>query len=197
MTHDMTAAYQMYRRQLQILAHRKPEGQFVLKCPEHLWFVDAILETFPDACIVWTHRDPVASVASYSSLIALNHRLWYGRFENAELGASIHTRFLQGVERAMDARERAGEQRAHQFFDVDFQELVADPVAMVGRIAEHFDLNYTDGDAEAVRSWLDNDRSDGRGQHLYSPQQFGLDPAAIQRDYARYIERFNIPLRQY
>jgi len=195
MKYDMRAAYQVYRSQLQILAEQQPTGQFVLKCPEHLWFLDAILETFPDACIVWTHRDPVASVASYSSLIALNHRLWYGRFENEALGAHIRGRFLNGIDRAMDARERAG--REHQFYDVDFQELAADPTAMVGRIAEHFDLNYTAEDAAAVRDWLDNDRSDGRGQHLYSPSQFGLDPAAIHRDYARYIERFNIPLKSY
>ena len=192
MSYDMSGPYREYRRQLQLLAYQRPTGQFVLKCPEHLWFLDTILEVFPDACIVWTHRDPVASVASYSSLISLNHRLWYGGFQPEALGAYVHARFLSGVTRAMHARDRAG--REAQFFDVDFRELVSDQAGMVRRICEHFDLALGPRDEAAVRAWLESKRADAKGMHSYSPEQFGLDAAAIHRDYAAYIERFRIPL---
>jgi len=53
---DMTGPYRQYKEAMQVSAHRRPTEQFVMKCPEHLWFLDALLKVFPDACIVWTHR---------------------------------------------------------------------------------------------------------------------------------------------
>ena len=59
---DMRWAYEGYKSQLNILNHNWPARNLVLKCPEHLWFMDALLDVFPDACVIWTHRDPVASI---------------------------------------------------------------------------------------------------------------------------------------
>lgn len=191
---DMTPAYQDYRRQLQIIASRLPEQDLILKCPEHLWFVDALLEVFPDACIVWTHRDPLASTASYCSLISLNHRMLYGRIDTHGLGAHIADRFQLGVERAMAARDR--HHNPDQFFDVDFVELVKDPEVVVRRIHEHFSLPYPDSMPAAIDDWLHNGRADKKGQHRYSASVYGLDPDDIDRRYARYIERFQIPCRR-
>jgi hypothetical protein len=57
--------------------------------------IDALLAVFPDVEIVWTHRDPVASVASYCSLISLAQRMLYGRLDAVALGAHIRDRFLE------------------------------------------------------------------------------------------------------
>src|SRR5690606_21146255 len=93
----------------------------------HLWFIDDLLRVFPDACIVWAHRDPFTSIASYCSLISLQWRTLYGEIDTKRLGAHITDRFLQGAERAMAARARAN---PAQFFDVKFSELVRDPAGM-------------------------------------------------------------------
>ena len=193
MGRDMAPAYAYYRRQLQILAHHTPTRHFVLKCPEHLWFIDALLEVFPDACVVWTHRDPVASVASYCSLSSLQRRMLYGHIDRPAIGAHIQDRFRIGVERAMVAR--AGIADESRFFDVDFRDLVQDPIAMVHRINAHFDLPHTAGADAAMQAWLDNGREDKRGQHRYSAEQWGLDRAAIHTEYGPYIERFSIPVQ--
>jgi hypothetical protein len=67
----MAWAYREYREYLQLLLSQRPADQLVLKCPENLWFLDALLEVFPDACVVWTHRDPYDTIASYCSLISM------------------------------------------------------------------------------------------------------------------------------
>jgi hypothetical protein len=193
MGRDMVPAYRYYKRQLQILAHHTPTRHFVLKCPEHLWFVGALLEVFPDACVVWTHRDPVASVASYCSLSSLQRRMLYGYIDREGIGRHIRDRFRIGVERAMAARARHGDESS--FFDVDFMELVQDPMAMVHRIQGHFGLPRSEQADAAMRAWLDNGRKDKRGQHRYSADQWGLDAAAIHAEYAPYIERFSIPVK--
>ena len=187
--HDMTKAYAEYRQCLQVMAQREPQSDFVLKCPDHLWFVDALLENFPDAAIVWTHRDPVASIASYCSLISLNWRLMYGRFDPTEIGRHIEDRFLVGIERAMAVRDRVGDAR---FFDVDFDSLCAEPSSVVDQITQHFDLStIPEG---SINDYLRKKRQDAKGAHKYSIERYGLDPSRIHERYAAYIERFQIPV---
>lgn len=194
MTTDMVAPYRDYRRQLQIIAQRDPGRSLILKCPEHLWFLDALLTVFPDACIVWTHRDPLASIASYCSLISLNHRMLFGRIDQKAIGENITDRFLLGVERAMATR--AKHNKEDQFFDVDFVDLVNDPATMVRRIHDHFDLPYADTMHQDIQQWLNNDRADKKGRHRYSADVYGLNAAEIDRRYANYIEQFQIPCRR-
>lgn len=194
MQSDMVRPYREYHQQLQLISTMQPGVDFVLKCPEHLWFLDALLEVFPDACIVWTHRDPVASVASYCSLLSLNQRMLYGRFEPLSIGAHITERFDLGVRRAMEARDRTG--RPGQFFDVSFNELVQDPVAMVHRIQKHFDLEPSAGMDADMDRWLNNGRSDKRGKHHYSAERYGLDVAQIHTQFADYIDRFGITVKK-
>jgi hypothetical protein len=190
---DMAPAYRYYRRTLQLMAHWQPTERFLLKCPEHLWFLDALMEVFPDACVVWTHRDPVASVASYASLSSLQRRMVYGRMDPPAIGRHIQQRFKMGVERAMAARDRIGDES--RFFDVDFQQLVEDPIKMVGRIQDHFGLERAADSEQQMRAFLTNDRADKRGRHRYSTEQWGLDPESVRRDFAPYIDRFSIPVK--
>lgn len=60
----MRPAYAMHRRVLQQLQWQVPGARWVLKAPSHLFAMDALLHTYPDARIVQTHRDPVTVVAS-------------------------------------------------------------------------------------------------------------------------------------
>lgn len=187
MHHDMRTSYREYKQMLQLLVHQRPAQQLVLKCPEHLWFLDALLEVFPDACIVWTHRNPFNSLASYCSLISLQWRTMYGTIAPEAIGEHILRRFSQGVERAMEVRARVGEER---FFDVDFLELVRDQAAMVGRITDHFGIDATD--PAVLEAYLDTERSDGRGKHKYDAAMYGLRREEVLDRFAPYIRRFDI-----
>ena len=174
---EMAWAYREYRRQLQLLLWRERVDQLVLKCPEHLWFLDSVLEAFPDACIVWTHRDPLDCVASYSSLISLSRRTLQGRIDPAQIGPHIADRFHQGVERAMAARDAIGDES--RFFDVNFRELVADPVGMTNRIEERFGLDPTDH--RLLDDWLTKKRADAPGRHRYDPAMWDLHAIRFAR----------------
>lgn len=188
---DMRVAYEEYKVWLQVLLAQHPVDNLLLKCPEHLWFMDALLDTFPDACIVWTHRDPFDSVASYASLMSLTRRMIYGTFEPKELGAYIEARFLEGVTRAMEVRERRGSQN---FYDVDFRRLHKDPEGVLRDVCARFDLELPPNPSDAVRTWQEADRADKKGSHHYSPEMFGVDPDRVRTSFAKYIDRFDISL---
>ena len=189
--HDMAESYREYKQCLQVMAQREPESGFVLKCPDHLWFIDSLLEVFPDACIVWTHRDPYDSIGSYSSLISLNWRLMYGRFDPRDVGAHVQDRFLNGIQRALAVRERVGEDR---FYDVDFVNLCQDPTSVVDGITNHFGLRPIEHDQ--VHGYLGKKRQDARGKHKYDAGRYGVDRAEVYNEYQDYIDRFKIPVHR-
>lgn len=186
---DMRVPYREYRRTLQVMAHWQPTGRFVLKCPDHMWFLDSLLDVFPDAAIVWTHRDPVDVIASYCSMVSLTRRLYYGYIDGDAIGAHIVKRFHEGIERAMEVRRRVGEEH---FYDINFEDLKTDPVASIEGAFEHFDLNWTSHTEHELRQWLAQPRRDKPGCHSYGPNQWGLDPAAIREQYAGYLDRFDV-----
>jgi len=188
---DMVPPYQEYRQYLQMMAHHNPTGQFVLKCPEHLWFLDALLEVFPDACIVWPHRDPVRCIASYSSMISLTRRAWYGRIYADHIGGHITDRFFQGIEWG----EAVKQAHPDKFFDVRFEDLIRDPIAMVQSIKEHFDLPQDPDTARAMQAWMDQPRADKPGKHVYSAEQWGLDEDEVRERFADYIGRLDLSQR--
>ena len=71
---DMAPAYAQHRLALQTLQSRQPTERWVLKTPYHLWHLDALLAAYPDARIVWTHRDPGPVVTSLASLANAGQR---------------------------------------------------------------------------------------------------------------------------
>ncbi len=192
MQRDMVDSYREYKRYLQLLLSQRPAEQLVLKCPEHLWFVDALLEVFPDACIVWTHRDPVPTIASYCSLISMQWRTLYGRFNPHDLGAHISGRFLEGVQRAMHVRQQSDPKR---FFDVNFHNLVADYTGTVREISEYFDLPFAEDGPARIDGYLANKREDAKGAHKYSVDRYGVDVDDVHARYADYIASFSVSVK--
>ncbi len=184
---DMVWPYREYRRQLQMLLHRRSARRLVLKCPEHLWFLDALLEVFPDACIVWTHREPRACIASYSSMVSVARRLTMGKVDPREVGAHVADRFHTGVTRAMAVRDRVGDD---SFIDLPLAELAADPVAAVRRIEERFELPPASDDL--LHGYLDQRRVDDPGAHRYNAEMFGLGEEDIRSRFGGYLDRFDL-----
>lgn len=187
--HDMKPSYEEYRNFLKIMVERVPDKKLILKCPDHMWYIDDLLEVFPDACIVWTHRDPSRSIPSYCSLASLNWRLLYGEFNPKELGPYIEERFLNGIERALSVREKLGEDR---FVDINFSELLNDPAKAINKITSHFDLKPVS--AEKMTEYLNTDRPDDRGKHKYTADHYGVDRDATKRRFKFYTDRFSVSL---
>ncbi len=120
---DATPDYAYLRQQLQILQWRQPPRRWVLKSPFHLWNLNPLLREFPDATIVWTHRDPAAALASWCSLAEVSRRLYNRRVDLALLGRDWMQLWAEATERAARVRRVA----ARPFLDVRQDELAAGP----------------------------------------------------------------------
>ena len=188
---DHRPAYRYLRRLLQLIQWQQRRAgsraeRWVLKTPHHLAYADLVLEEFPDALLVQTHRDPLESIPSLASFI---HALWSLVSESVdakEIGRQWNAKMAHGLAHCLEVRERF----PGRFVDVWFQDAVRDPVEQARRIYGVAGLAWS-GDAEAaMRRFVATNPREGRPPHLYTLEEFGLTRAGIERDFAAYRERF-------
>lgn len=189
---DLRPAYRFHRRFLQQLQWRAPARRWVLKAPSHLFAFDALLETYPDARIVQTHRDPVTVLASVASLTAVLQRAFTDEIDPLEIGQEVSRRWTNGLDRAMQLR-RSGRVPAERFVDVHYHELVRDPLAVVRRIYAHFEIPLTEAAEAPMRRFLAENPKDKHGAHRYSPRSFGFEADDLARRFKAYREFYGVP----
>ncbi len=185
---DHLVSYREMKAQVQLLQGDEPPRHWLLRTPAHLFALDAIYATFPDACIVQIHRDPGATVTSFCSLAATIRRANSTGRDPARLGPRWTEVWAQGMDRAMAARHRAP--ATTSFVDVAYEQLVGDPVATVARVLEAIDADPGVIDVDALDARVRAGRQGRR--HVYEPAWFGIDPDALRERFAPYIEQFDV-----
>lgn len=192
---DKRPVYRFLRTFLQYLQWQDPKRAgkaWVLKAPAHLTALPAVLETFPDASIVMTHRDPVAVVPSFASLGYTLTRLGSDHADPAVIGRHWSRRWQAALQDFMATR--AGAAR-HRFLDVMYEEQVKDPLGTATRVMEKIGLAVDDAARRSLLGWVDANPRDGRARHRYTPEMFGLTEAGLKEDYAFYREAFGFSAR--
>jgi hypothetical protein len=189
---DMRPAYAFHRRFLQHLQWRTPGARWVLKAPSHIFSYEALLDTYPDARIVQTHRDPVTAVTSVASLSSVLHRAFSRHRAPTEFGHEVTIRWADGLERSLELR-RTGRVSPERLVDVQYHKLVKDPMATVRRIYAQFRMSLTPRAEARMRKFLAANPQGKHGRHEYTPNTFGLDPQELASRFRVYSEYFGVP----
>lgn len=190
---DMHWVYEWHRDQLKLIGADDHERRWVLKDPPHMRWLDTLLATYPDACIVQAHRDPGRVVPSLCNMTA--------SFRVAFEGDKAFTtdpdwqveHYLQGALKTIEVREDAD---PAQFVDVFFDDLVERPIETVKRIYSHFDIELTGTAERAMQDWYDANRKGSHGEHVYNAEDFGMTADAVRERYAAYIDHFDVPIER-
>ena len=170
---DWAGAYRRHRRNLQLIG-LGTDRRWVLKNPSHLFALDALLAVYPDALIVQTHRAPEVAIASVCSLAAQATAGWSDTFAGEVIGRDQLELWASGWERFGAERARHDQDR---FFDVSYDDLVADPVGTAEAVYAHFGLPFSGAAADAMRALAGGGR--GGPSHRYTLADFGLTTAAV------------------
>ena len=120
-----------------MLQHGYDSRRWNLKTPAYLMGFDAIFEVYPEARMVWTHRDPAEVVVSVSSLNAALHRVMCRDVDRVVVAHHWLERLAGMVDRAMAylyALPDAPITHLH------YGDLTADPVGSVERV--YADLGF-------------------------------------------------------
>jgi hypothetical protein len=189
---DMAPAYRWHRIYLQHLQSRHAGDRWLLKSPAHLWCLGALLDEYPDALIVQTHRDPVRVIASISALAALLRSLASDHGSVAHAASQYAEDILLGLDRSVEAR-RDGTVPAGQVVDVQFTDFMADPFATIGAVYDALGIEYSVTAEARMRDYLAANPGDGGGGgSRYSFADTGLDADELRERGRAYQEYFGV-----
>ncbi len=169
---DWTGPFRRHRGNLQLIGLNDTGRRWVLKNPSHLFSLDAIMQVYPDALIIQTHRAPRAVIGSMCSLAAHATQGWSSTFLEKVIGTDQLELWARGLEEFAAARAR---HNPAQFLDVDYADFTADPAGTVESVYAHFGLPYSGAAADAIRALhAQAGQGDARPAHRYSLADFGL-----------------------
>ncbi|MCB0994866.1 MAG: sulfotransferase [Acidimicrobiales bacterium] len=188
---DMAPAYGFHKLQLQILQSTVPVERWALKTPVHTWHLDALHAVYPDARLVWCHRDPVVAVNSTASLVTALQTLHSDQVSPPDIGHAWRDKCLHAVTAGTEARGRLG--LDDTIFDLQYAELIDDPVGAIERIYQHFDLELSELGRRRMQAWLEARPQDAFGRHRYQLSDFGLDERELRGLFADYVTRYEVP----
>lgn len=191
---EVPGQYVSHKRLLQNFQWQGPKGRWTLKSPQHLFDLPALLQAYPGAMLVWTHRDPALTFSSLSSMIAGFLAAFGGDKDKAAIGRDVVETWTVGMNRALAARrDPAIEAR---IIDLAHSDIVTDPMGAVARIHDHFGLDFSAGHQARISRFLaENPAAQRIGKHRHSPEEYGIDIAELRHRMADYHGRFGALLR--
>jgi hypothetical protein len=186
---DQRSAYEYHRAVLQVLQSGGVRGRWTLKSPHHALALEHLIAVYPDARLVLLHRDPVVLTASVCSLISTlsstfsdaDHRDYIAQHWPAMLEESVRR-----IDAFRDAHPK------HPIVDVQYSDLVTDPVATVRAIYAAVGDELDDAAAAAIGAYVEAHPRGQFGAHRYDVGEYGLDRGALAARFAEYTDRYDI-----
>jgi hypothetical protein len=187
---DMTTAYAYERTVLQMLQSRAP-GVWSLKMPSHTVHIEALLATFPDARIVWAHRDPFKATASFLRLNYLSRAVLGVDVDVDVIVPNVLRQLREHVDRPLATRRRIGNDR---FFDLHYTDLMRDPIRVMRSLYDWAGDDLTTSTEQAMLAWLDDHPQDRHGVAPYSLDGSGVTRADLEPIFDEYLSEFDVAL---
>ena len=186
-------AYAHHRRIMQHYTWQRRQREaneqrnWLLKTPFHLKELEVLLETYPDAVFIQTHREPVELIGSWNSIV---ERIRGSHMEPRpphETGTE-QLAFMSGMlNDAMRFRASRPELDA-RWVDVRYTDLVSNPMAVVRDVYARFDWPLEPAAVDTMETWLSLQAEQRRREprHEYSLEEYGLASEDVNDAFAPY-----------
>jgi Sulfotransferase family len=184
-------AYRFHKRFLQHLQYQAGGvGRWILKCPDHIFALDAIRAVYPDARFVFVHRDPLRVLPSVAHLTEVLRRPFSRSVDRAAIGREQSKRWLAGVQLMIGAADR--QPFAEPIFHLHYRDLANDPGRAVEALYRHFGLNLTPEAASAIANTIEANPGGRYGASHAAFEDYGLDETVERERFTPYTSRFDI-----
>jgi hypothetical protein len=175
---------------MQVLLWQRPAKYWVLKTPHHMEYLDTLLDVFPEAKIVQTHRDPQKTMGSFCSMVAHGRGVFSDHVDAKEAASHWVRKVRRMIEKSMEIRKQRGEEH---FLDVSYYDLLDEPIKELERIYNFAGIEFTDKTATAAKQTTVRNVQHRYGHHRYDLEDFGLSRQEIEKQFAFYRNHYNIP----
>jgi len=187
---DFRSAYGWHKRALRYFQATTPGAQWALKTPLHSAYLKSLLETFPDACLIHTHRDPMKVIASVSSLCQTGRSGWSDHVDPPPQ-ADHDARYIAEITHRATAFRKSHPEHEARFVDVAFNKFMSDPLAEIDRIHAHFSRPLSEASRAAMSAYYKNRPRNKYGTHTYSLEKYGLSETVHGPLFAEYRDHFS------
>ena len=185
---DQTPGYQFLRMMLQVLLHQDGRARrWVLKSPQHLEQFVPIMNVFPDATFIVTHRDPVDVSVSMATMMTYTMRMSVDEVDVPTVAGYWIDRIDEMLSACLRDHDKLPAERT---IDVRFDEFMADDLAMVQRVWDTAGYSPTDESRAAVAEYLTGHTRGRLGTVDYRAEDLGLDKDELRARFAPYVDRF-------
>jgi hypothetical protein len=184
------SSFALHRRYLQTLAAPGDGRRWLLKSPEHLLRLRSLVEMYPDAKIVYCHRDPLAVCASEASLIARLQGIGSAAVDVSARAGELAAIFARMLDEAQ--RFRAAGAPADLFYDLHFDDLEADPMAALAGVYRHLGVEMSDVARTRLETFVAENPRHGRGTHRYSAVSRASLAPDVEAAFRAYTDAFGI-----
>ncbi|CAF4810628.1 unnamed protein product, partial [Rotaria sp. Silwood2] len=173
-----------------------PKSHWLLKSPIHIFSFDKLLQHYPNALLIMTHRQLDEVLPSSCCLTLATVGLYFDE-TNSISRDRILKRCCQFVDTEIECMMKfrtsdngvLGQLKKH-ILDITYNNLMKDPIGVVHQIYDYFDLHWSNEMEMAMRDWLLRNPQGKQGRHTYSLAEFGLNQEDIETRYADYINLF-------
>jgi hypothetical protein len=186
---DMRGAYRRHQKLVKLVGATDPGRRWLLKYSVHVRNLPALLEVYPDACIVWTHRDPSRVMRSYASVVGGFRSVFEREVDLCAIAREQIELWASGLERAIAFRRG---QDPRRFFDLHFGAFRADPVGSVKRIYAHFDQPLSSEGERRLTEWARSNPEQKHGRHEYVHKDIGIGDEEVRERFSAYLDFFGI-----
>lgn len=160
---------------------------WVLKTPGHLMALQTVLDVFPDAKIIMTHRDPVSTIPSYCSMEASLYKMGTDEITHLQIGKYWQARLKAWLDNFMQVRAKNDDMR---FVDVNYKAMLKNPTQLGADILKRSGVATSADTDMHMSNWIEANRREDRAAHKYDLESFGLSAQNIKSEYQAYIDQY-------
>ena len=188
---DMKSAYAYHQRVLKLLQSKCPPYLWHLKTPVHMLYLDALVNEYPNAKLLWSHRDPAKVLGSVCSLISYCRSWLSDRSDIATIGNEQLNIWTEAMRRAIAFRDRVSDER---FADLSLADIQTDPLGAINRAYAQLGIPFDDRSKTAMQKWVDWHKHGSHGTHVSHLEDFGLTEDQVRTAFGIYTRRFEVLL---
>jgi len=177
---DMVPAYKYHNSFLQHLQLHNKNERWLLKAPAHLYDIDALMQVYPDAQIIQTHRDPLQVIGSISSHTNVVRAAFSDVLDPHSIAKDWRRYWQLAVTRMQNYRDQ---HPSLAICDIYYSDLIADPVRVVKTLYKQLDLEFSAEFEIALQRYIGKNP---QNKHKYTLQDFGLDGESTRAMFSDY-----------
>ena len=160
--------------------------RWILKCPMYYGLEHELLDIFPDAYLVMTHRDPKITLASSMKLLTYFYKPFSNRDIQDQVPMYLHGQ-AESMERHLAIRKEIPELK---IIDIDYREMADSAETAIEKIYNFCGMDLQESSKNKMLAWDSSNPRHKKGKHEYSLETYGLTAEIMDEVYSEYLNHF-------